>query len=79
MAKVRELELSGCENRDAEGKPYDLAKGFGPRATPKVYGRTGRRTFIGDEKGIIYAKDLGAGVTVGRFPADPEAEGWERP
>jgi len=59
---------------------YDRGNGRNPSqyaflAVPSEYGKTGRRTFIGNEDYTVYGKDTG-GKAPDRFPADPVAEGW---
>ena len=44
---------------------------------PSEYGSTGQATYIVNEKGIVYAKDLGKGEYIDTFPGpDPTAYGW---
>ncbi len=55
---------------------------FGFRAIPAEYGKTGTRTFQVNEKGVVYAKDLGSGAEKnpprGNWEggAEPEKAGW---
>lgn len=79
--------------RDGSGQPYaridfdhdGRADGndsrFGFCAYPAEYGKTGTMTFITDESGALWQKDLGATVSEGAeaWPGeDPSREGWSR-
>ena len=74
--------------KDQEGKFYNQNELNGIKATnssrygfvayPATYGVSGVRTFIVNESGKVYSKDLGAGSSVLRWPAsDPTTVGWE--
>lgn len=45
-------------------------------AYPAEYGKTGRRSFIVDEKGKLWSHDLG-GAVLEEFPQDPAKLGWK--
>jgi type II secretory pathway pseudopilin PulG len=63
-----------CDILGDEKGPYDFTKQFGLCAFPNEYGRTGRYTYIVDETGTVYYKNLG-GFPVNIFP-DVERDGW---
>jgi len=47
-------------------------------AFPDDYGSSGQTTFIINEEGTVYSKDLGKGEYIDTFPGpDPVAHGWE--
>ena len=52
---------------EPDGTPYDFATEDGLCAVPKRYERHGRRTFVIDELGRVYAADNG-GKPVRTFP-----------
>jgi hypothetical protein len=73
--------------KDSEGKAYnenEVAKVKAANsfkwafcAYPAQYGKTGRRTFIINEEGVVYSKDVN-GEPVTQWPcADPTEEDWQ--
>ncbi|GEM_PF-1583741 len=76
--------------RDAKGEPYNQDVGgdglkqtnraeYGFCAYPARYGESGRITFIVNEEGMVYGKDLGPDAREGveQWPgADPTTDGW---
>ena len=47
-------------------------------AFPADYGSSGENTFIMNEEGTVYAKDLGKGTYIDRYPGlDPGVRGWK--
>ncbi|HOX07369.1 MAG TPA: DUF2950 family protein [Planctomycetota bacterium] len=59
------------------GKEIDWINDYALCATPAEYGKTGKRTFLIDTTGTVYAKDLGKAGFVEAWPADPLKDGWE--
>ena len=59
---------------------YDLEYSkhhYGLVAIPAVYGRTARKTFITNEEGIVYWKDLKKSEYLETYPGpDPTIHGW---
>lgn len=73
---------SYCMDEDGDGKRETSPVGFAFCAWPAEYGKSGRRTLIVNEEGVVYAKDLGSGATEGcdAWPAeDPTTAGWSSP
>jgi len=65
-----------CEMRDEAG----LVSGFGFVAYPAIYGSTGVTTFIVNQNGIVYQKDLGSGtekIANAMTEYDPDSS-WQR-
>ncbi len=59
------------------GQPIDLVSDFALCASPAVYGKTGRRTFIIGSDGVIYGKDLGKDASPpDDYPENPVQAGW---
>ncbi len=58
------------------GEKIDWVNDYALCATPAVYGKTGRRTFIVNTNGTIFGKDLGRSELLTHYPKDPVAEGW---
>ena len=58
------------------GEKIDWVNDYALCATPAVYGKTGRRTFIVNTNGTIFGKDLGRSEFPTDYPKDPQAEGW---
>ena len=61
--------------RGAEG-PFDKKSMYGLCASPALYGRTGRATFIVDPSATIYMNDLGDNIPVVDWPGNLQAKGW---
>jgi len=78
---LRVMEWDECSQRYRIG-PVGHATNpskYGFCAWPMEYGVTGTHTFIVNEEGVVYQRDLGPGVQEGcdRWPAaDPTMEGW---
>jgi len=47
-------------------------------ATPRKYHRYGRKTFVVQADGVVWAKDLGCSRMVDDIPATPAMAGWTR-
>lgn len=65
---------------DGDGKACTNPAKFAFCAYPAEYGKTGTLTYIIDETGVPYEKDLGAEAREGidRWPGeDPESAGWK--
>lgn len=65
----------------ADGTPYKdkYESHYAICAFPAKYGEKGKLTFIMNEKGVIYQKDLGEGKLIDQWPADdPATKGWEK-
>jgi hypothetical protein len=60
---------------DNDGRNCESEVGFAFCAYPEIYGEATRHTWIVNETGRIWKKDL-AGHPAGQFPANPETEGW---
>lgn len=60
--------------------PYDkehAKHSFGIVAFPAEYGRTGENTYIINEEGTVYARDLKTGAYIDTYPGpDPTGLGW---
>jgi len=50
---------------------------FGFVAFPRIYGRTGSRTFVVNQNGTVYGKDIGTTRPHSYPGADPTTRGWE--
>lgn len=71
----------GCQYRELGtifGNPINWDGDFGICATPAVYGRTGRRTYLMKTDGDVWWKDLGKSEFVTDFPQGIEAAGWQK-
>lgn len=65
--------------KDAAGTPYSERKetGYAFCAWPAEYNKTGVRTYVVNEEGVVYQLDLGVGGAVEQWPADdPTTAGW---
>lgn len=60
---------------DDDGRYCEGESGFAFCAYPATYGADSRHTWIVNETGRIWKRDLG-GHPVRQFPANPENEGW---
>lgn len=66
-----ETDETGAAYKDQAGSKFAVC------AWPAQYGSTGRLTYIVNENGIIYSKDLGGLGKVDQWPAaDPTTDGW---
>lgn len=63
-------------DEDGDGVNDTNATRFGFVAAPEHYETDGKYTFLVNEKGIIWEKDLGGTLPPHAMPANPEAEGW---
>lgn len=63
---------------DGDGKCYTNPIRYGFCAFPARYGETGKQTFIINEEGWVYCKDIG-GASVDIWPGkNPEENGWRK-
>lgn len=68
---VVEMDESGSAYREQAGSKYGMC------AWPAAYGSTGRMTYLVNQDGVIYSKDMGGMGRVEQWPAaDPTTEGW---
>ncbi len=66
-----------CQDADGDGKRETNPEKYGFRAWPAEYGKGGKMTFILNEEGVVYAKDLGVGGNCDAWPGeDPAKAGW---
>ena len=66
-------------DEDGDGKSETNPSKYAFCAYPRAYGETGKHTFIVNEEGVVYAKDLGPGAKEGcaTWPDyDPTTKGW---
>lgn len=68
---LRQIELP-------EGGWADKTR-FAVVAYPEVYPTTGRFTYVMNQSGIVYRKDLGRGGGVDRYPMNLVGESWDGP
>ncbi len=68
---VVELDESGTAYKEQAGSKFAIC------AWPAAYGSTGRLTYVLNQNGVIYSKDMGGMGRVEQWPsADPTTEGW---
>jgi hypothetical protein len=65
-----------CQTFGANQK-IDWVNDYALCATPAKYGQTGRKTFIINTNGQVWAKDLGKSELISGCPMDPKSDGWE--
>ena len=71
----------GCRYREMctiFGSAINWDGDFAICATPAVYGKTGRKTYIMKTDGDVWAKDLGKSEFVSDFPSGVEGAGWQK-
>jgi len=71
----------GCRYREMRtifGSAINCDGDFAICATPAVYGKTGRKTYIMKTDGDVWAKDLGKSEFVSDFPSGVEGAGWQK-
>jgi hypothetical protein len=66
------------EMKTVFGVPINWEGEFAICATPAVYGKTGRKTYILKTDGDVWAQDLGKSEFVEDFPMDVSGKGWEK-
>ncbi len=64
-------------DEDEDGVANTNSSRFGFVAFPKRYGVDGKYTFLVNQQGIIWQKDMGGTSPPHKFPENPEAEGWD--
>ena len=74
IAAVRHFESGGKKERYDNGTGRHPER-FGIVLFPEEYGESGFLTFLVDETGDKWSKDLG-GAEIDTFPADPAGSGW---
>jgi|GEM_PF-1962466 len=75
--KKDETATPYCQDADGDGASETNPAKYGFRAWPAEYGKGGKMTFILNEEGVVYAKDLGAGGSCEAWPGeDPTKAGW---
>ena len=62
-----------CISKDKNGTSYgaNAERKFGFAAQPVAYGKTGIRSFVVNEEGVIYGKDLGSSFPLGGIESYP--------
>lgn len=79
VMKVDEEGQPYAQDVDGDGKSDTNPAKYGYCAYPAEYGKTGTLTFIVNEEGVVYQKDLGPDAKEGveAWPAaDPTTKGW---
>jgi hypothetical protein len=70
-----------CKEIRGEGGPgqkIDWVNDYALCATPAKYGETGKRTFVINTNGQVWAKDLGKGELLSGYPMSPKGQGWQK-
>ncbi len=63
-------------DEDEDGTANSNSSRYGFVAYPERYPADGRATFLVNQRGIVWQKDLEGALPPHKFPAEPEAEGW---
>lgn len=63
-------------DEDEDGTANTNSARFGFVAWPDRYEKDGKLTFVVNQMGIVWQKDLAGRMPPHQFPVDPEAEGW---
>lgn len=79
VMKADESGQAYASDEDGDGLSYTNGGKYAFCAFPYEYGKTGLDTFIVNEEGVVYQKDLGPGASSGcdTWPGiDPTTKGW---
>jgi hypothetical protein len=66
------------EMRTIFGAPINWDGDYALCATPAVYGKTGRKTYLHKTDGDVWEKDLGKSDFVTDFPTNIQGAGWKK-